>query len=73
MQPNRKCLAEPRQKVPKPAFSVFIRKRELINFSSDPQAEFDGQLIAVKGKVQDFNGTPTINLAREERIDLYGN
>lgn len=61
------------KKFPNQLFSVFIRKKDLINFSDDPQAEFDGQRIAVKGKVQDFNGTPTIILEREERIDLYEN
>ena len=55
---------------PNQIFSVFIRKKDLVNFSGDPRAKFDGQLVAIKGQVRDFNGTPTINLEREERIEV---
>jgi endonuclease G len=59
------------QQFPNQIFSVFIRKKDLANFSYDPQEKFDGQVIAVKGRVQDFSGTPTMNLEREEAIRLF--
>lgn len=59
------------QQFPNQIFSIFIRKRDLANFSYDPQARFEGQVIAVKGRVEDFSGTPTLNLAREEAIRLF--
>lgn len=55
---------------PNQLFSVFIRKKDLINFSYDPQKAFEGKVIAVKGKVQDFNGVATINLEQEEAVNL---
>jgi endonuclease G len=61
------------KKFPNQLFSVFIRKKDLVNFSGDPQAKFDGQVITIKGQVRDFNGVPTINLEREERIKIYEN
>lgn len=61
------------KKFPNQIFSVFIREKDLINFAGDPQEQFDGQLIAVQGEVQDFHGTPTLNLEREEHIKIFKN
>ncbi|MEM9835099.1 MAG: DNA/RNA non-specific endonuclease [Bacteroidota bacterium] len=57
------------KKFPNQVFSVFIRKQDLANFSYDPKAAFEGKVIAVKGKIQDFNGVPTINLSKEEWVN----
>lgn len=59
------------KKFPNQIFSVFIRKKDLANFSYDPQAVFEGKAIAVTGTVSDFNGVPTMNLAGEEYARLY--
>ncbi len=57
---------------PNQVFSVFIRKKDLSNFSYDPQEYLEGRVIKIKGKVQDFNGVPTINLSREELVGFLG-
>ena len=56
---------------PNQIFSLFIKKEDLVNFSGDPQEIFEGQVIAVKGRVREINGTPTIKVEREERLWLY--
>lgn len=61
------------KKFPNQIFSVFIRKKDLINFAGDPQTAFDGQVVAIKGEVEDFNGVPTINLERDEMIRIFTN
>ncbi|MTB53699.1 DNA/RNA non-specific endonuclease [Lewinella sp. W8] len=60
------------KKFPNQLFSVFIRKQDLVNFTGDPQATYEGQVIAVRGEVRDFNGTPTINLEREGEVRVFG-
>ncbi|MEL6355856.1 MAG: DNA/RNA non-specific endonuclease, partial [Bacteroidota bacterium] len=59
------------KKFPNQVFSVFIRKKDLVNFSYDPQKVLEGQTITVKGTVEDFNGVPTMNIDREERVGEY--
>jgi endonuclease G len=59
------------KKFPNQLFSVFIRKQDLVNFTGDPQATYEGQVIAVRGEVRDFNGVPTINLEREGMVRVY--
>ncbi|MEM7573281.1 MAG: DNA/RNA non-specific endonuclease [Bacteroidota bacterium] len=56
---------------PNQIFSVFIKKEDLVNFSGDPQDLFDGRVIAVKGRVREINGVPTINIDKEEQIWWY--
>ncbi len=53
---------------PNQIFSVYIRKKDLVNFSFQPEKELLYKQVCFEGKVQDFNGTPTIQVARE--IDL---
>ena len=57
---------------PDQIFSVFIRKKDLVNFVGDPKVAFNGQVVTVIGKVQDFSGVPTMNIERENQISLYG-
>ncbi|MEM8908559.1 MAG: DNA/RNA non-specific endonuclease [Bacteroidota bacterium] len=59
------------QRFPNQIFSVFIKKEDLINFSTDVQKAYEGKTIVVRGEVRDFNGVPTINLKREERIQEF--
>ncbi|MEL7251739.1 MAG: DNA/RNA non-specific endonuclease [Bacteroidota bacterium] len=56
---------------PNQIFSIFIRKRDLSNFDFDPKTAFDGQVISVKGVIQDFSGTPTVNIERAGRIEIF--
>ncbi len=53
---------------PNQIFSVFIRKKDLVNFSFDPQKELANRQVCFYGKVEDFNGAPTMNLDNEEAI-----
>lgn len=53
---------------PNPVFSVFIRKKDLVNFSFDPKQELEQQVVCFEGAVDIFNGTPTMNLEKEEDI-----
>ncbi len=56
---------------PNQIFSVFIRKQDLPNFSDDPKAELENRRVCFTGKVESFNGTPTMNIEQEERVYIY--
>jgi endonuclease G len=55
---------------PNQIFSVFIRKKDLVNFSYDPKLELEYQVVCFEGTVDIFNGTPTMNLEREEDVRI---
>ena len=59
------------KKFPNQVFSVTIWKDQLVNFSYLPHEELMGKQICVKGVVKNFNGTPSMNVEREEQIRLY--
>ena len=59
------------KKFPNQVFSVTIWKDQLVNFSYLPHEELMGKQICVKGIVKNFNGTPSMNVEREEQIRLY--
>ena len=59
------------QQFPNQLFSVFIRKQDLLNFSDDPKAELENRRVCFTGKVESFNGTPTMNIEREENVVIY--
>ena len=56
---------------PNQIFSIFIRKKDLVNFDFDPKVAFENQVIKVKGVIQDFSGTPTFNLEKSSRIEIW--
>jgi endonuclease G len=58
------------KKFPNQIFSVFIRKKDLPNFSFDPQAVLANKKICIRGKVENFSGTPTMNIQMEEAIRI---
>ena len=60
------------KKFPNQIFSVFVRKKDLVNFGYDPKKEFDGKEVWFKGIVEDFNGTPTMNIVREDQVTIKG-
>lgn len=53
---------------PNQIFSVFIRKKDLPNFSYKADEVLANTAACFLGKVEDFNGTPTMNVGREESI-----
>jgi endonuclease G len=53
---------------PNTVFSVFIKKEFLVNFSYEPDKKLFKECICVTGKVGDFNGTPTMNVSKEQQI-----
>ena len=57
---------------PNQIFSVYIKKEDLANFSGDPKVELENRKICFTGKVENSNGTPTMNIEREEMISLMG-
>jgi len=56
---------------PNHIFSFYIAKKDLANFSFDPEAEFKDKVIAVKGKVRPADQAVMMQLLREEDIKLY--
>jgi len=58
---------------PNTVFSVFIKKEHLINFSYEPDKKLFKECICVTGKVGDFNGTPTMNVSKEQQIKPFPN
>ena len=58
------------KRFPNHIFSVFVRKKDLPNFSYDPKSVLENKKVCISGEVENFSGTPTMNVAREERIQL---
>ncbi len=52
---------------PNQVFSVFIRKKDLPNFPYDPKEVLSNEKACFTGKVENFSGTPTMNIEREEQ------
>jgi endonuclease G len=57
---------------PNQIFSVMIRKEDLINFSGDPKAAFEGKVIAVTGEVSEIGGSTVMFVNREEAVEIFG-
>lgn len=56
---------------PNQSFTVSIFKDNVKNFSYKPEEYLKGKVICVKGKVTDFNGTPSMNLENENGLEFY--
>ena len=59
------------KKFPNQIFSFYIAKKDLANFSFDPEKEYKGQVVAVKGKVRPSDNAVMMQLLREEDIGLF--
>lgn len=59
------------KKFPNQIFTATIWKDNLVNFSYEPHKELMGKQICIKGKVVNFNGTPSISVEKEEQVELY--
>jgi len=55
---------------PNQIFSVFIRKEDLPNFTYVPDQYLLNRQACFTGKVENFSGTPTMNIAVEEAVVL---
>lgn len=55
---------------PNQIFSVFIRKKDLVNFSFQPDKELTNRQVCFAGVVENMNGTPTMNLKSEKDIEF---
>ncbi len=58
------------KRFPNQIFSVFIRKKDLSNFSYDPQVVLANKEVCFRGEVENFSGTPTMNISLEEAIQV---
>lgn len=58
------------KRFPNQIFSVFIRKKDLPNFSFDPQIVLANKKVCFRGEVENFSGTPTMNIHLEEAIQI---
>lgn len=56
---------------PNQVFSVYIRKNDLANFSYVPQKELMGKAVCFEGEVGDLNGTPTMQVDRENKVKIW--
>jgi endonuclease G len=56
---------------PNQSFTISIFKDNVKNFSYKPEEFLKGKVICVKGKVTDFNGTPSMNLENENSLEFY--
>ena len=61
------------KKFPNQIFTATIWKDNMVNFSYEPHKELMGKKVCIKGKVVNFNGTPSISIEQEEQIELYEN
>lgn len=59
------------KKFPNQIFTATIWKDNLVNFSYEAHKELMGKQVCIKGKVVNFNGTPSISVEKEEQIELY--
>ena len=58
------------KKFPNQIFSITIWKKNLVNFSFDPQNELNHKVICVKGQVRSFEGVPSLSLENEKRLEI---
>lgn len=58
------------KRYPNDICSVMIRKENLVNFEGDPLKLFEGQVVAVKGKVFELGGKPVVGVERGEHLSL---
>ncbi len=58
------------KRFPNQVFSISIFKDKVVNFSYNPDEYLAGKTICVTGKVTNQNGTPTINVANENAIEI---
>ncbi|NNE30134.1 MAG: DNA/RNA non-specific endonuclease, partial [Saprospiraceae bacterium] len=56
---------------PNQVFSVFIKKEDLVNFDFDVKQRFTNQSVCVRGKVEDFSDSPSINVKGQNRIKVF--
>jgi endonuclease G len=56
---------------PNQIFSVFVRKEDLVNFSGDLEQLVKNDDYCFTGKVESFNGTPTMNVEDEKQVKAY--
>ncbi len=52
------------KKFPNQIFSFYISKKDLSNFSGNPEAEFEGKVVTVKGKVRPADEAVIMQLVR---------
>ena len=58
------------KKFPNQVFSISVFKENTVNFSYSPDVFLAGKTICVTGKVTNFNGTATVNIANEKAIEI---
>jgi endonuclease G, mitochondrial len=58
------------KRFPNQVFSISIFSDKTVNFSYKPEEYLAGKTICVTGKVTNQNGTPTINIANENAIEI---
>ena len=61
------------KKYPNNIFTVFILKRNIINFTYDPLEEWLGKQITLKGTISDFSGKPAMTIEKEEAVKISPN
>lgn len=55
---------------PNQIFTVAVWKQNIVNFSYDPLVEWEGKQVTIKGKIDDFDGIPTMILEKENAIQI---
>lgn len=55
---------------PNQIFTVAIWKQNIPNFSYNPLKEWEGKQITLKGKIADFDGTPTMIIEKETVVEV---
>lgn len=58
------------RKFPNQVFSVSVWKSDLVNFSYEPHIKLINELVCVTGKISDYKGVPSMNVQKEEAIEV---
>ncbi len=59
------------KRYPNQIFTVAIWKQNIVNFSYDPIVEWQDKQVTLKGKIADFDGTPTLILEKENSVEIH--
>jgi len=59
------------KKFPNQVFSVYIKKDNLANFPYAPLEEWMGKVVCFEGEVGELNGTPTLQVDREKKVEIW--
>ena len=68
---NGNVLINLDKQFPNQIFTIFIKKKDIVNFSYDPVEFYKGKIVVTTGKVSKLGSTPAMFVEGEQQIHLF--